>query len=333
MASDDSPPESAPADPVAPPSGPVQHTDNSPAAAQPAHDPRQPQNIAAESDGGTGSGTALAAEFFAPVEMQHGQEEVAPQGPNGEPGAAVPGAASANADPSPPRTSAFFPVDQITACDGLEPIFLTTQTQELFALVGGRDVTRENPYKAIPKADILSDMLTRLAISDFTPLKQKITPLMEMHEMPPELVSAPVRKEWVSLGSEAEIESMQIHIKFTRKRREFGAPCKFDDRDAGQEVSVECRPYRDANYGLTKMELDVAIQALPVMVDTGVQTTWNRSVNFGVQYEPISYPAQECQARMASQEMKRFVNEVSVRCGRISRLAFRAIENRLRWPM
>lgn len=57
---------------------------------------------------------------------------------------------------------------------GVTPLFLTSQTQALFRLVIGEDVSSEIMYRMIPKSDIISDMQTRLAISDFTPIKKEI---------------------------------------------------------------------------------------------------------------------------------------------------------------
>jgi hypothetical protein len=57
---------------------------------------------------------------------------------------------------------------------GVIPLFLTSQTQALFKLVIGEHVTTEIMYRMIPKSDLISDMQTRLAISDFTPYKKDI---------------------------------------------------------------------------------------------------------------------------------------------------------------
>jgi hypothetical protein len=61
-----------------------------------------------------------------------------------------------------------------TEITGIAPLFLTSQTQSLFKVVIGSDVTVESLYRIIPKADYISDMQTRLAISDFTPFKKEI---------------------------------------------------------------------------------------------------------------------------------------------------------------
>lgn len=48
------------------------------------------------------------------------------------------------------------------------------QTQELFGCVIDEDVTEENPIKILKKDDIVNDLKTRAAVSDFSPFKQKI---------------------------------------------------------------------------------------------------------------------------------------------------------------
>jgi len=54
---------------------------------------------------------------------------------------------------------------------GMYPLFLTTMTQDLFKVKVGENVTAEKPMIMIPKSDILSDLFTRAAISDWFPVK------------------------------------------------------------------------------------------------------------------------------------------------------------------
>ncbi|XP_026529956.1 WD repeat-containing protein 63 [Notechis scutatus] len=54
------------------------------------------------------------------------------------------------------------------------PLVLTEKTQEIFNCSADVDVTAENPYKLIKKEDIINDMKTRAAISDFHPIKKVI---------------------------------------------------------------------------------------------------------------------------------------------------------------
>lgn len=51
------------------------------------------------------------------------------------------------------------------------PLVLTTRTQEIFNCRVDEDVTEENCFKLIKKDDIIQDLKTRAAISDFHPVK------------------------------------------------------------------------------------------------------------------------------------------------------------------
>lgn len=51
---------------------------------------------------------------------------------------------------------------------------MTSKTQEIFNCKCDEDVTIENPFKFIPKADILEDMKMRAAVCDFHVHKQQI---------------------------------------------------------------------------------------------------------------------------------------------------------------
>ncbi|KAM4629289.1 dynein axonemal intermediate chain 3 [Polymixia lowei] len=56
--------------------------------------------------------------------------------------------------------------------DDISPMVLTSATQELFGCRTDEDVTGENPYKLLRKDDIIQDIKTRAAVSDFSPVKQ-----------------------------------------------------------------------------------------------------------------------------------------------------------------
>nr|XP_014342639.1 PREDICTED: WD repeat-containing protein 63 isoform X2 [Latimeria chalumnae] len=54
------------------------------------------------------------------------------------------------------------------------PLVLTSKTQEIFQCRVDEDVTQDSLYKLLKKEDILHDMKTRAAISDFHPVKQLV---------------------------------------------------------------------------------------------------------------------------------------------------------------
>eukprot|EP00026_Physarum_polycephalum_P002615 Phypoly_transcript_02622.p1 GENE.Phypoly_transcript_02622~~Phypoly_transcript_02622.p1 ORF type:complete len:855 (+),score=165.96 Phypoly_transcript_02622:154-2718(+) len=101
----------------------------------------------------------------------------------------------------------------------------------------------------------------------------------------------PHTSKWISQGSEEEIKSFGpgrdlIKLSISRKRKEFGAPNKFSDRDAHDGL-VECRPFKNPNYDLMMKEVEVGIQGVPQMASTHTQTTWFRKVNATTQYEAM----------------------------------------------
>ncbi|KAI8930261.1 WD40-repeat-containing domain protein [Entophlyctis helioformis] len=103
-----------------------------------------------------------------------------------------------------------------------------------------------------------------------------------------------------------------VTIKASRKRGEFKNMCKFGDRDA-HDGFLECRPYRDANYDLIRMEVNMAVQAVPELVNTSAQTAWFRPINFACQYEPAIMPRDEQDYIIHSSSMSDFLQTVAVR--------------------
>jgi len=56
--------------------------------------------------------------------------------------------------------------------------------------------------------------------------------------------------------------SLKVKFRISRKRREFGVPVSFSDRNVSdaKDGFVECPSYDDDGYGLLKKELDKGIQ-------------------------------------------------------------------------
>ena len=48
-------------------------------------------------------------------------------------------------------------------------------------------------------------------------------------------------------------------MQLSKKRRDFGAPAKFGDRDSNDGF-LECRPYRDTNFEINRMEIQTGTQ-------------------------------------------------------------------------
>ena len=68
--------------------------------------------------------------------------------------------------------------------DKVVPLFMASKSQELFQCVCDEDVTVENPIKLVPKEDILNDMKTRAAVSDFHPVKQAMQVSRDAKKIP-----------------------------------------------------------------------------------------------------------------------------------------------------
>ncbi|XP_039984181.1 dynein intermediate chain 3, axonemal isoform X2 [Xiphias gladius] len=136
------------------------------------------------------------------------------------------------------------------------PMVLTSATQELFGCCADEDVTGESPYKLLKKDNIIQDIKTRAAVSDFSPVKQIVLDYPEDQILlvfdrdftygqsfylvltpeakdrilsPPEpettgvfenkINKTPEPKRWISLGSELEIE--EESVKETREKLSY----------------------------------------------------------------------------------------------------------------
>ncbi|KAL5022553.1 hypothetical protein ScPMuIL_001708 [Solemya velum] len=132
----------------------------------------------------------------------------------------------------------------------------------------------------------------------------------------------PQAKEWVSHGSEKEISEEdvsetrpKIRVSVKRIRKEFGAPCNFEDRNAGDPKAgyVECQPYEDRTFDLKKVELDKGVQAIPGLQDCGTQTNWKYPKNANTQYYPREYDKLEKDKINTSKVLETFVTSVGPR--------------------
>ncbi|TPX51495.1 hypothetical protein SeLEV6574_g00261 [Synchytrium endobioticum] len=141
------------------------------------------------------------------------------------------------------KLSTPIPITLNIPSEGVLPLFITGPTQDMFKIKASEDLTREKPFKLIPKADLLSDIHVRIAISDWYPAKKEITeypgdeilvhwdpdfklgqnfficvstgatdsilnpiimPVMGKENTVPN--AAPIQRKWTSLGSELEVE-------------------------------------------------------------------------------------------------------------------------------
>ncbi|XP_078488528.1 dynein axonemal intermediate chain 3 [Ciona intestinalis] len=132
----------------------------------------------------------------------------------------------------------------------------------------------------------------------------------------------PEAKEWVTQGSQVEVEDEivvdtrdKIRFRASRVRKEFGAAITFEDRDADTSAAEQglaasclaCPSYADTNFTIKKAELDNAVQAVPEMTDGSSQTDWKHPVTASVQYEPRVISVEEAKVAQQSEEFKQFV--------------------------
>ncbi|KAG6578232.1 Cytoplasmic dynein intermediate chain [Phytophthora cinnamomi] len=110
-------------------------------------------------------------------------------------------------------------------------------------------------------------------------------------------------------------EDKPITMSVTKMSDELNADYKFSDRDADQ-CFVEWRQHKDPNYELTRLEQDVGLQGTPALVDGTTQTSWFRSVNSALQYEPIVMEPAQRRAEMDSDKIQAFLERVLPRVER-----------------
>ncbi|KAG8003354.1 WD repeat-containing protein 63, partial [Nibea albiflora] len=166
--------------------------------------------------------------------------------------------------------------------DDIFPMVLTSATQELFGCLADEDVTGENPHKLLKKDDIIQDIKTRAAVSDFSPVKQIVLdypedelllvfdrdfvygqcfylvvtpeakdrilnpPVLETEEVfENEVNKTPEPQSWIPLGSEREVD--EEADRETREKLSY----KFSRvrRNFGSPVCFSDRNAADAKDG------------------------------------------------------------------------------------
>ncbi|KAJ3326149.1 WD repeat-containing protein 63 [Boothiomyces sp. JEL0866] len=166
--------------------------------------------------------------------------------------------------------------------EGIIPLFLTAQSQQIVKCTIGEDVTEEKMFRLIPKSDLMQDMATRLAISDFTPAKEAImaypreelmlhydpeykysqnfflvvspetvdmiiNPPEESKETEAEQQKVKERKPWISHGSEKDVEMEWV--------RNLGSLVKINVSRKFSEFKAPCKfADRDAQDGFLEIK-------------------------------------------------------------------------------
>uniref|UniRef100_A0A8D3CU06 Dynein axonemal intermediate chain 3 n=1 Tax=Scophthalmus maximus TaxID=52904 RepID=A0A8D3CU06_SCOMX len=237
---------------------------------------------------------------------------------------------------------------------------LTSVTQELFDCRADEDVTAESPYKLLQTEDIIQDIKTRAGVSDFSPVKQIVldypddeillvydraftygqlfylvlTPEAKDRILNPpepeetqgesewEVCRTPESKEWISLGSELEIEEESVKetrekllYKFSRVRRELGKPVSFSDRNTAdaKDGNLGFASYEDSRFSIKLMQRDCGTQAVSRLQSSSVQTQWKFPWNKSTQYAPRELSEEERKDILQSESLKNFCNLVTPR--------------------
>lgn len=112
-------------------------------------------------------------------------------------------------------------------------------------------------------------------------------------------------------------------IQFFRRRREFGAPCRFNEHGADiddmhlevAQAKVKKANAKDAEEEkkpewTQKKMLDFSFQASRERVEFSTQTDWNPTNHLGVQYESIVKDEQEALEELAAPAMSEFLTTV-----------------------
>ncbi|NWX29707.1 WDR63 protein, partial [Notiomystis cincta] len=242
------------------------------------------------------------------------------------------------------------------------PLLLTAKTQEIFNCQPDEDVTEEDCFRCIKKEDIIKDLKSRANTSDFHPLKKVILDypgeeilvvfdpkfqygqnfyIVASEEAKENLLKSSataeekeeteeenkeetleVRKPWVSLGSEKEVEEesvkerdTKIKYKISRVRRKFGAPITFTDRNASDEKDcyAECTAYEDTTFSIKMLERDVGVQTVPKLREVSTQTKWTYPKNASTQYCPRQLSNEAKAESLSSETLKEFLTAVHIR--------------------
>ncbi|XP_028259767.1 dynein axonemal intermediate chain 3 [Parambassis ranga] len=236
------------------------------------------------------------------------------------------------------------------------PLVLTSATQELFGCRTDEDVTRENPYKLLKKDDIIQDMRMRATVSDFTPARQivldypeeelllvfdrdftygvsfylVVTPEAKERMLKPpepetqeeaetEINKTPEPKEWISLGSEQEVDEESVGqtrekaLQYVRLQREVGKAVSFSDCSAAdaKEHYLECASYQDSRFSITQMQRDCGTQAVPTLQSSSAQTHRKFLRNLAIQYVPRVFSKEEVESILQSESLNTFCSTVT----------------------
>uniref|UniRef100_A0A3B3X4Q1 WD repeat domain 63 n=1 Tax=Poecilia mexicana TaxID=48701 RepID=A0A3B3X4Q1_9TELE len=247
--------------------------------------------------------------------------------------------------------SEFSPQDHP---DDIFPLVLTSATQELFNCRIDEDVTEKHPFKLLKRDDIIDDMKTRAAISDFSPVKHAVLDYPEEEMLLVfdsnltygqcfYLVLTPESKERI-LKVRLQFYYVISFTKYDQKHqflplynkdvpyviyfwciglklrldREGQSEVCFSDRDCAEskDSHLECTSYEDSKFKIKKLMSDCGVQAVPMLQTNGCQTMRMVPKDTFTQYEPREFSTKEKEMILKEQNLRDF-------CGRqIPRMLF-----------
>lgn len=129
-------------------------------------------------------------------------------------------------------------------------------------------------------------------------------------------------RPWVTESqddTESEINILQpqylrenIKIEVTRPKKNTKLNYRLSDRNANQSGNIEFKSYKDPNFRGVR-ENEIGIQSAPQSGDSTAQTTWYRSVNKAIQYEPNSSSMEDHLTGDSKNNLLDFLERVTVK--------------------
>lgn len=149
----------------------------------------------------------------------------------------------------------------------------------------------------------------------------------EVYEIP-EVREGPLEtRPWTDQGTAEEMAQYVVKpgraptvIEFFRSRKEYGAPCRFNEHGADiDDMHIEIGQAKQKKTSkdqpeeeppLAQMMSDFSCQVAKERVALSTQTDWNPTCNMGIQYTPIQKDEQEAKEELASPAMCKFLTTV-----------------------
>lgn len=129
---------------------------------------------------------------------------------------------------------------------------------------------------------------------------------------------------WTSLGSEFEIDEISVRprrelikIEAQRRRAEFSQAFKLSDKDAHElwnSSQMECRPFKDPNFELKRVEVDMGVQAVAPLIERAIQATGLPYRTNSTQYDPRDLPPDAKRKLLMDKSMAAFLDKVKPLC-------------------